>query len=56
MSERVIREVQNMYAVYEYIQEEETYSIADFKKAHGILTKDIASESGEFRQTEKGCV
>ena len=54
VSERVIREVQNVYAVYEYMQEVETYSIADFKKAHGILTKDIASESGEFRQTEKG--
>lgn len=54
VSERVIREVQNLYAVYEYMQEVETYSIADFKKAHGILTKDIASESGEFRQTEKG--
>ena len=52
VSERVIRGVQNMYAVYEYMQEVETYSIADFKKAHGILTKDIASESGEFRQTE----
>lgn len=54
VSERVIREVQNLYAVYEYMQEVETYSIADFKKAHGILTKDIASESGEFRQMEKG--
>ena len=36
VSERVIREVQNMYAVYEYMQEVETYSIADFKKTHGI--------------------
>ena len=53
-SERAVREVQNTYAAYEYIQEADPYSISEFKKVHGMLTKDIASESGEFRQTEKG--
>ncbi|WP_448903191.1 Fic family protein [Eubacterium sp.] len=49
-----IQEVKNAYEAYEKISEINPYSIRDLKKFHGILTKYIEEESGEFRSGEEG--
>lgn len=45
----------NSYAEkYEQIPEIDPYSIRHLKKFHGIMTKYLVKESGEFRQGEEG--
>ena len=49
-----IKEVKNAYAAYEKFSEIDPYNIDDLKKFHGIMTKYLVSESGEFRRGEEG--
>jgi len=52
--QKEIQEVKNAYAAYERFPEINPYSIEDLKKFHGIMTKYIVEESGEFRRGEEG--
>ena len=49
-----IQEVKNAYNAYEKIAEIDPYSIEELKKFHGIMTKYIVEESGDFRSGEEG--
>ena len=49
-----IQEVKNAYNAYEKIAEIDPYSIEELKKFHGIMTKYIVEESGDFRNGEEG--
>lgn len=49
-----IQEVKNAYAVYEQFSEINPYSMEDLKRFHGIMTKYVVEESGEFRHGEEG--
>jgi len=52
--QKEIQEVKNAYAAYESFSEIDPYSIKDLKKYHGIMTKYVVEESGDFRQGEEG--
>lgn len=52
--QKEIQEVKNAYAAYEQFSEINPYSIKDLKHFHGIMTKYLVSESGEFRRGEEG--
>ena len=52
--QKEIQEVKNAYSAYEQIGSFDPYSIEDLKRLHGILTKFIVDESGEFRHGEEG--
>lgn len=52
--QKEIREVKNAYAAYEKLTQIDPCSISDLKKSHGIMTKYLVEESGEFRQGEEG--
>lgn len=52
--QKEIQEVKNAYDAYEKILELDPYSIDDLKKFHGIMTRYIAEESGDFRRGEEG--
>lgn len=52
--ENEIQEVKNAYAAYEKINEIDPYDINCLKKFHGIMTKNLIEESGEFRKGEEG--
>ena len=52
--QKEIQEVKNAYAAYEIISEINPYSILDLKKFHGIMTKYVVEESGDFRRGEEG--
>ncbi len=52
--QKEIQEVKNAYAAYEQISEIDPFSIKDLKKYHGIMTKYILEESGDFRHGEEG--
>lgn len=52
--QKEIREVKNAYAAYEKLSEINPYSIKDLLKFHGIMTKYVVEESGEFRHGEEG--
>ena len=52
--QKEIQEVKNAYAAYERFAEIDPYSIDDLKKFHGILTKYLMGESGDFRHGEEG--
>ena len=52
--QREIQEVKNAYAAYESLSEINPYSIKDLKKFHGIMTKYLVEEYGEFRHGEEG--
>lgn len=52
--QKEIQEVKNAYAAYEKFTEINPYSIKDLKKFHGIMTKYVVEESGEFRRGEEG--
>ncbi len=52
--QKEIQEVKNAYAAYEKISEINPYSIHDLKKFHGIMTKYVVEESGDFRCGEEG--
>ncbi len=49
-----IQEVKNAYNAYDKISEINPYSIEELKKLHGIMTKYIVEESGDFRSGEEG--
>ena len=52
--QKEIQEVKNAYDAYERFSEIDPYSMKDLKKFHGIMTKYIVEESGEFRRGEEG--
>lgn len=52
--QKEIQEVKNAYAAYEKISEINPYSIKELKRFHGIMTKYIVEESGDFRHGEEG--
>lgn len=52
--QKEIQEVKNAYAAYEKLHEIDPYSIRDMKTFHGIMTKYIVDESGDFRRGEEG--
>lgn len=49
-----IQEVKNAYAAYEKLSLIDPYEIRDLKLFHGIMTKYLVEESGEFRRGEEG--
>lgn len=49
-----IQEVKNAYAAYDEIGKFDVYSLDDFKRMHGVMTKYIVDESGCFRRGEEG--
>ena len=49
-----IQEVKNAYAAYEEIGKFDIYNLDDFRRLHGIMTKYIVDESGNFRKGEEG--
>ena len=53
-AQKEIQEVKNAYAAYEKISEINPLSIKDLKKFHGIMTKYVVEESGDFRRGEEG--
>lgn len=52
--QKEIQEVKNAYAAYEKMDDIEPYSIKSLKEFHGIMTKYLVDESGEFRKGEEG--
>ena len=52
--QKEIQEVKNAYAAYERIPEIEPFSIKSIKLFHGIMTKYVVEESGDFRRGEEG--
>ena len=51
---REILEVKNAYACYEKLTEINPYDIDDLKFYHGIMTKYLEPEAGEFRTGDEG--
>ena len=49
-----IQEVKNAYAAYEKFSEIQPFSIKSIKLFHGIMTKYVVEESGDFRRREEG--
>ena len=52
--QREIQEVRNAYDAYERLCEIEPFSIENLKFFHGIMTRYIVEESGDFRRGEEG--
>ena len=52
--QKEIQEVKNAYAAYEKVSEIDPYSITNLKRFHGIMTKYVVEESGDFRGGEEG--
>ena len=52
--QKEIQEVKNAYAAYERFPEIEPFSIKNLKLFHGIMTKYVVEESGDFRRGEEG--
>lgn len=52
--QKEIQEVKNAYAAYERLSEIDPYNIQYLKQFHGIMTKYLVEESGEFRLGEEG--
>ena len=52
--QKEIQEVKNAYAAYEKFSEIEPFSIENLKLFHGIMTKYVVEESGDFRRGEEG--
>ena len=52
--QKEIQEVKNAYAAYERISEIDPYNILYLKQFHGIMTKYLVEESGDFRLGEEG--
>lgn len=49
-----IQEVKNAYVAYERFSEIQPFSIKSIKMFHGIVTKYVVEESGDFRRGEEG--
>ena len=52
--QKEIQEVKNAYAAYERFSEIQPFSIKSIKLFHGIMTKYVVEESGDFRRSEEG--
>lgn len=52
--QKEIQEVKNAYAAYERLSEIDPYNIRHLKQFHGIMTKYLVAEPGEFRLGEEG--
>ena len=52
--QKEIQEVKNAYAAYEKVSKIDPYSIKNLKQLHGIMTKYVVEESGDFRKGEEG--
>lgn len=52
--QKEIQEVKNAYASYEKLAEINPFDMDELKKMHGIMTKYLVDESGEFRIGEEG--
>ena len=52
--QKEIQEVKNAYAAYERFSEIQPFSIKSIKLFHGIMTKYVLEESGDFRRGEEG--
>ncbi|MBQ2661696.1 MAG: Fic family protein [Clostridia bacterium] len=52
--QKEIQEVKNAYLAYERFLEIDPYNLKDLKRFHGIMTKYVVEESGEFRLGEEG--
>ena len=52
--QKEIQEVKNAYAAYEKMEDIDPYSIQSLKELHGIMTKYVVEESGDFRHGEEG--
>ena len=52
--QKEIQEVKNAYAAYERFAAIEPFSIKNLKVFHGIMTKYVVEESGDFRRGEEG--
>ena len=52
--QKEIQEVKNAYVAYQKLSEINPYNIKQLKEFHGIMTKYIEEESGEFRRGEEG--
>lgn len=52
--QREIQEVKNAYNAYEKMKIIDPYSIQSLKEFHGIMTKYVVEESGDFRTGEEG--
>ena len=51
-----IAEVKNAYEIYERLEQLDPYSVDDLLTAHGILTRGLVEESGQFRSRPVGVV
>ena len=52
--QKEIQEVKNAYTAYEKLFEINPFNMDDLKTLHGIMTKYLVDESGEFRKGEEG--
>ena len=52
--QKEIQEVKNAYSAYERLKYIDPYSIESLKELHGIMTKYVVEESGDFRKGEEG--
>ena len=52
--QKEIQEVKNAYAAYERFSEIQPFSIKSLKVFHGVMTKYVVEESGDFRRGEEG--
>ena len=52
--QKEIQEVKNAYAAYERLSEIQSFSIKSLELFHGIMTKYVVEESGDFRRGEEG--
>lgn len=52
--QKEIQEVKNAYAAYGHLSGIDPYNIRHLKQFHGIMTKYLVKESGEFRSGEEG--
>ena len=52
--QKEIQEVKNAYMAYENLSEINPYSIESLKEFHGIMTKYLVDEAGQFRKGEEG--
>jgi len=53
-AQKEIQEVKNAYATYEKMNDINPYSIKQLKEFHGIMTKYVVEESGDYRKGEEG--
>ncbi len=52
--QKEIQEVKNAYVAYEKLSEIKPYSLESLKEFHGIMTKYLVEEAGQFRKGEEG--